>query len=277
MVWALIELDASAKAAIKAGAAVGFDFMILGSDCRDSRRANVHGTTETIRFPFANRSGFPEVLCHKIELHTFRFRAGRGASEGDDSPAHLVRNDADGALAPELKIGLSGSRGRHRRDWIHRFFGWLDYEVRRWDRSRWVIAKAEHSGKGRNPRYVVTTLEGDPHELYDRIYCARGDMESRIKERQLGLFADRTSCHAWWLNPLRLLLSTLAHVLIDGLRRLALAGTDWARKQATALRAGLLKIGAVITRYTRRVRVHLSGAWPWREVFALAHERLRSG
>jgi hypothetical protein len=95
--------------------------------------------------------------------------------------------------------------------------------------------------------------------------------------QQLGLFADRTSCHAWWPNQLRLLLSTLGYVLVDGLRRLALAGTDWARNQATTLRVCLLKIGAVVTRNTRRVRVHLSGAWPWREIFAQAHARLRSG
>jgi hypothetical protein len=176
-----------------------------------------------------------------------------------------------GGLIEQAEAGYSESGEKQR------LFGWIDYGARSWDRPRQVIAKAEHSGKGSNPRYVVTTLKGDPRELYDRIYCARGDMENRIKEQQLGLFADRTSCHEWWPNQLRLLLSTLAYVLIDGLRRLALAGTDWARKQATTLRAGLLKIGAVITRNTRRVRVHLSGAWPWREVFALAHARLRSG
>lgn len=194
---------------------------------------------------------------------------------GVDYIVGLARNKRITALAGGLieKAGACYSESAEKQ----RLFGWIDYGARSWDRSRRVIAKAEHSGKGSNPRYVVTTLKGDPRELYDRIYCVRGDMENRIKEQQLGLFADRTSCHAWWPNQLRLLLSTLAYVLIDGLRRLALVGTDWARKQATTLRAGLLKIGAVITRNTRRVRVHLSGAWPWREVFALAHERLRSG
>jgi hypothetical protein len=158
-----------------------------------------------------------------------------------------------------------------------RVFGWIEYGASTWDRPRRVIAKAEHSEKGSNPRFVVTSLEGDPEELYDDIYCARGDMENRIKEQQLGLFADRTSCHNWWPNQLRLLLSTLAYVLIDALRRLALKGTDWAKRQASTLRVCLLKIGAVIVRNTRRVIVHLSSSWPGRDHFIAAHAKLRSG
>ena len=158
-----------------------------------------------------------------------------------------------------------------------RKFSWIDYGAQSWDRERRVIAKAEHSEKGSNPRFVVTSLEGDAQELYEKLYCARGDMENRIKEQQLGLFSDRTSCHAWWPNQFRLLLSTLAYVLIDALRRLALHGTEWARKQVSTLRVNLLKIGAVIIRNTRRVVVHLSSSWPGRETFVLAHARLRSG
>lgn len=157
-----------------------------------------------------------------------------------------------------------------------RIFKWIEYGASSWDRSRRVIAKAEHSDKGSNPRFVVTSLEGDPGELYDGSYCARGDMENRIKEQQLGLFADRTSCQAWWPNQLRVLLSTLAYVMIDALRRLALEGTDWARRQASTLRVCLLKIGAVIVRNTRRVVVHLSSSWPGRERFIAVHARLSS-
>ena len=94
-----------------------------------------------------------------------------------------------------------------------RLFGWVEYGAHSWDRERRVIVKAEHSSMGSNPRYVVTNLEGDPGELYDRVYCARGDMENRIKEQQLGLFSDRTSCHHWWPNQFRLLLSALACTL----------------------------------------------------------------
>ena len=88
-----------------------------------------------------------------------------------------------------------------------RLFGWIDYAAHTWDRKRRVIAKAEHSAQGPNPRFVLTSLEGDAQAIYDEIYCARGEMENRIKEQQLGLFADRTSCHGWWANQFRLLLS----------------------------------------------------------------------
>lgn len=83
----------------------------------------------------------------------------------------------------------------------------------------------------------MTTLRGSARDLYGRIYYARSKMENRIKEQQLDLFAGRTSCHAWWPNQLRRLISTLAHVLVEGLRRLALRGTEWAQRQAAKLRA----------------------------------------
>ena len=112
-----------------------------------------------------------------------------------------------------------------------RLFGWLDYAAGTWDRERRVIAKAEHSGQGRNPRFVVTSLQGDAQALYDEVYCARGEMENRIKEQQLGLFADRTSCHGWWANQLRLLLSAAAYVLMETIRRVGLHGTELAGRR----------------------------------------------
>lgn len=161
-----------------------------------------------------------------------------------------------------------------------RLFTWMSYGAQSWDRDRLVIAKAEYAAKGDNPRFVITSLHGDAAALYDKVYCARGDMENRIKEQQLCLFADRTSCHRWWPNQLRLMLSTLAYVLIDALRRRALKGTELAKAQATRIRLELLKIGAVVVRNTRRVKVHLSGSWPRRELFETVHRRLvpqRSG
>ncbi|MCP4211726.1 MAG: transposase, partial [Halieaceae bacterium] len=100
-----------------------------------------------------------------------------------------------------------------------RVFGETSYAAHSWDRPRRVIMKSEHGPQGRNPRYVVTNLPGDPQRLYDRDYCARGDMENRIKEQQLDMFSDRTSCHNWWPNQLRLLLSSLAYILMEALRR----------------------------------------------------------
>ena len=128
-----------------------------------------------------------------------------------------------------------------------------------WDRERRVIARLERGPLGANPCFVVTNLKGQGQTLYQDLYCARGEMENRIKEQQLQLFADRTSCHRWWPDQFRLLLASLAYALINAIRR-ALAGTDMARAQCATLRLKLLKVGAIITRNTRRVRFQLSSA-----------------
>ncbi len=158
-----------------------------------------------------------------------------------------------------------------------RLFVELRYGARTWQKRRRVIARLEHGAKGANPRYVVTNLEGDGRHLYDKLYCARGEMENRIKEQQLDLFADRTSCHDWWPNQFRLILSSLAYGLIEAIRRLALKGTDMARAQAGTIRLKLLKIGAVVIRNTRRVSLHLSTACPDKALFHLAAARLKPG
>lgn len=121
---------------------------------------------------------------------------------------------------------------------------------------------------------MVTNLEGDPQKLYDELYCLRGEMENRIKERQLGLFADRTSCHNWWANQFRLLLSSLAYILIESIRRLALKGTELARAQVGTIRLKLLEIGAVIVKNTRRIKFMLSSTYPYQDLFRRAAHRL---
>lgn len=158
-----------------------------------------------------------------------------------------------------------------------RLFCSISYAAATWDKPRRVIVKAEHSRRGSNPRYVVTNLPGDEKELYDKLYCARGDMENRIKEQQLGLFADRTSCHKWWPNQFRLLLSSIAYVLLESIRRLYLSGTELARCQVDTIRLKLLKIGAVIIRNTRRVRVLMSESYPYQELFAKVAALLAPG
>jgi hypothetical protein len=157
-----------------------------------------------------------------------------------------------------------------------RLFGTIQYAAHTWDRARRVIVKAEHTAQGRNPRFVVTNLSGDAQMLYDELYCARGEMENRIKEQQLGLFADRTSCHGWWANQWRLLLSALAYTLMETLRRIGLAGTELARAQCSTIRLKLLKIGAVLVRNTRRVRLLLSSSYPDRKLFGQVAEALGS-
>jgi hypothetical protein len=223
------------------------------------------------------RAAWPGVrIIWRADSGFCRWRMLRWSeSNGVDYIVGLARNSRITELASSLQQQAQQrweATGEKQRQ-----FGWIEYAAGSWDCARRVIAKAEHSGKGSNPRFVVTSLEGAPQDLYDRVYCARGDMENRIKEQQLGLFADRTSCHVWWSNQLRLLLSTLGYVLIDGLRRLGLDGTEWARRQATTLRVCLLKIGAVIVRNTRRIVVHLSSSWPSRNYFLLVHARLRAG
>ena len=158
-----------------------------------------------------------------------------------------------------------------------RRFAAIEYGAATWDKPRRVIVKAEHSWKGGNPRYVVTNLAGDPQELYEKVYCARGDMENRIKEQQLGLFADRTSCQKWWPNQFRLLLSSIAYVLLETLRRYCLQGTEYARSQVETIRLKLLKIGAVVIRNTRRIKILLSSSYPLQRLFAAVAAQLAPG
>lgn len=157
-----------------------------------------------------------------------------------------------------------------------RLFGEVRYAAGTWKYARRVIVKAEHSGKGSNPRFVVTNMSGDGAMLYDQLYCARGEAENRIKEQQLDLFADRTSCMNWVPNQLRVLLSALAYTLMEAIRRLALKGSQLARACCGTIRLKLLKIGAVIVRNTRRVYLMLSSAYPNQGLFIRAVTQLRA-
>ena len=157
-----------------------------------------------------------------------------------------------------------------------RLFGEFEYSAKTWKYARYVIVKAEHTPRGPNPRFIVTNLPGSPQSLYDEMYCARGDMENRIKEKQLDLFADRTSCHGFWPNQFRVLLSALAYVLMETIRRLGLYRTELASAQCGTIRLKLLKIGAIITRNTRRIQFHLSSHYPWKHLFLLVADRLNT-
>jgi hypothetical protein len=146
-----------------------------------------------------------------------------------------------------------------------------------WSRARRVIAKAEQIEGKENPRYLVTSLgkEAWPaQKLYEQLYCARGEMENRIKE-QLSLFADRLSTETLRANQLRLYFSSLAYVLVEALRRLGLAGTEWAEAQADTIRLKLLKIAAQVRITARRIWIRYSCAYPWQKVFAAAWTSLR--
>ena len=151
------------------------------------------------------------------------------------------------------------------------------YGAKSWNKQRHIIAKLEVTDKGPNPRFIVTNLPGESQLLYDTIYCARGNMENRIKEQQLGLFADRTSAHDWWANQFRLLLSSLAYILLESIRRIALKGTELEKAQATTIRLKLLKVGAIILRNTRRIRFLLSSHYPHQALFKTVTTRLQPG
>jgi len=155
-----------------------------------------------------------------------------------------------------------------------RIFGELTYAAQTWDRPRRVIVKAERLTQGPNTRFIVTNLAGAPQALYDDIYCQRGDRENRIKERQLGPFADRTSCHDFGAHQFPVLLSAAAYVLLENLRRLGLAGTELAAAQVSTIRRKLLKIGAGVICSVRRIVWHLAGGYPLQQLFASVLARL---
>ena len=167
-------------------------------------------------------------------------------------------------IAASLKQVQEAFEERHEKQ---REFMDFYYAAKTWNKKRRVIAKLEVTAKGSNPRFILTSLQGDNQALYDDLYCARGDMENRIKEQQLGLFADRTSSTQWWANQFRLMLSSLAYILLETIRRTALKGTELERAQVTTIRLKLLKIGAVVLRNTRRIRFLLSSHYPYQDLF----------
>lgn len=159
-----------------------------------------------------------------------------------------------------------------------RKFSELRYRTRdSWSRERRVVAKAEHLGDKSNPRFVVSSLSERKHNaraLYEDLYCARGDMENRIKEQQLDMFADRTSAHTMRANQLRLWFASIAYVLMNLLRHFGLRGTELERAQVGTIRLKLLKLGALVRISVRRIVLSLSAAAPIREVFRRVAERL---
>ena len=159
-----------------------------------------------------------------------------------------------------------------------RRFKELTWSTRRsWSRERRVIAKAEWTQGEANPRFIVTSLtlaDGDGRHLYEEVYCARGEMENRIKECQMDLFADRTSTGTMRANQLRLWFASMAYVLIEGLRRLALQATDLADASCGTIRRKLFKIGALITISVRRIKFAMASGCPYKDAFATAHRAL---
>ena len=183
----------------------------------------------------------------------------------------LPRNDV---LQRESTEWLQQAEAAYRLDGqSHRVFGTLSYAARSWDRARRVIVKAEYlrgengAPSKSNPRYVVTNMAGDPQPMYEVVYCHRGDSENKIKEQQLGLFADRTSCHAFDANPFRVLLSAFAYVLVSHIRRTALVGTELEKAEVGTIRLRLFRVAGLVLQTARRLVVSLSCHYPLPDVF----------
>jgi len=151
--------------------------------------------------------------------------------------------------------------------------------LKSWSRRRRVVAKAEYLDKGANPRFVVTSIERQQRDkaiLYERLYCGRGEMENRIKEQQLWLFADRTSAGKMRANQLRLYFSSVAYMLMQALRRLGLKGTKMATAQCNTIRLKLFKIGAQVRISIRKVWVSLASGYPYLDLFHQVYRNLQA-
>jgi hypothetical protein len=197
-------------------------------------------------------------------------------NNGVDFVFGLARNSRlEEILAPTLR---EAAALYHQTQKAARVFTEFQYEtLHSWTRPRRVIGKAEQIEGKANPRYVVTSLDPTawpPQKLYEELYCARGDMENRIKE-QLSLFADRVSAETMWANQLRLYFSAIAYVLVAGLRRLALTGTELARAQVQTIRLHLLKIGAQLRITIRKIWISMASGYPYPMIFHRAWISLR--
>ena len=197
-------------------------------------------------------------------------------SNGVDFVFGLAKNSR---LVGEIESELAAAQEQSQKtEKPARRFKEFTWRTRRsWSRERRVVAKAEWTGGQANPRFVVTSLAREEHEarhLYEKLYCARGEMENRIKECQLDLYADRTSAHTMRANQLRLWFASMAYVLICALRRIGLKHTQFARASCGTIRLKLLKIGALVRTSVRRVKLAMPSAFPYQAEYRAAHATL---
>ena len=252
--------------------------------CARLRRSNIDGADGAVdelkRIIGQIRQSWPEVsiiiradsgfcrdeLLRWCEVHQLDYVIGLAKND------RLKREIAEEMTQAEAEFNTTGKPARVFKDFQYR-------TLKSWSCTRRVVAKAEFLDKGANPRFVVTSLPTKrlaAQALYEDFYCARGDMENRIKEQQLDLFADRTSAATMRANQLRLYLSSAAYMLMHALRRLGLKDTPLARAQCQTIRLKLLKIGARIRLTVRNVWISMSEAYPYAEVFATILRNLQS-
>ena len=257
---------------------------LLWAQLRSSKTGGNHGTLAIFHYlatqikqawpdveiVLRGDAGFysPKLLAY-CDRHSYKYILGIPSNK------KLKKLSANIVFASEMFFVDAGSQQPFRLFWEY------EYKTKTWKHARKVIVKAERlpdgnnrSGK-ENTRYIVTNLDGDAKELYEEIYCARGDMENRIKEQQLMMFADRTSCHSFQANRFRLFLSSCAYVLMETLRRTALVGTSMAKAQCSTIRVKLFKIAAVVSESVRRILFSMADFCPMRELWMLVFGRLQ--
>jgi hypothetical protein len=199
-------------------------------------------------------------------------------ANGVDYLFGLARNlRLEAEIAAELAEAAAESDARGQAARRFKDFLWTTRDS--WSRRRRVVGKAEHTPKGPNPRFVVTSLDARQHDaraLYEDIYCARGEMENRIKEQQLDLFADRTSAATLRANQLRLWFASMAYVLMAALRRIGLAGSQFANATCSTIRLKLLKIGALVRLSVRRLKVAMASSFPYQDEYRTAYVLLEA-
>ena len=227
--------------------------------------AQIRARWPAVRIVLRADSGFArEALMSWCEVNGVDFLFGLAKNE------RLVAEIASELAAAEEESKTTGQPARRFKEFL-----WSTRDS--WSRPRRIIAKAEWTGGSANPRFVVTSLsleDAAPQRLYEEIYCARGDMENRIKECQLDLFADRTSAATMRANQLRLWFASMAYVLLCALRRLALQQTQFAKATCGTIRLKLLKIGALVRTSFRRIKFAMASGYPYQRDFALAHAQL---
>ncbi len=246
------------------------------------RRSNIDGSAGAVeevgRIVEQIRARWPEVRIVLRADSGFAREALMAWCEGNDVTylfglarnVRLVEEIAEELAEAAVESTATGAPARRFKD-----FMWTTHDS--WSRRRRVVGKAEHTQGEANPRFVVTSLSherADARALYEDLYCARGEMENRIKECQLDLFADRTSTATMRANQLRLWFASMAYVLLDALRRLGLKATGLANATCGSVRLKLLKIGALVRISVRRVRIAMASAHPWRNEWGLAQAAL---
>jgi hypothetical protein len=259
---------------------------LLWTQLRPSNRGGAHGTLAIFDYLVTRiKQAWPNVEIvlrgdagfYSPKLLDYCDRHGYKYILGFPSNSVLKKLSANLALASQVFFVDGGSQESFR------LFGEYEYQARSWDCARNIIVKAERLPDGNNrcgkenTRYIVTNMPGSAQYVYEEIYCARGDMENRIKEQQLMLFADRTSCHEFRANRFRLFLSSCAYVLMETIRRKALVGTSMATAQCDTIRLRLFKVAAVVKESVRRILFSLSSFCPAQAVWTLAFDRLRLG